>query len=90
MVPSDKALFLHWKRSCWVLDIWRQADENKMMVKPITQYGGAITQDNRLSVIWDSDEHPTHQRQSIKDRVNLLLRGYKFSKGCLTARCFCR
>ena len=64
MVPSDKALFLHWKRSCWVLDIWRQADENIMMVKPVTQYGGAITQVNRLSVIWDSDEHPTHQRQS--------------------------
>ena len=39
MVPSDEALFLHWKRSCWVLDMWRQADQNIMTVKPVTQYG---------------------------------------------------
>ena len=44
--------------------MWRQADQNIMMVKPVTQYDWAITLDNRLSVIWDSDEHSTHQGQS--------------------------
>lgn len=39
MVPSLEALWRHWKRSCWVMDMWRQADQNRIEVKPVTDYG---------------------------------------------------
>lgn len=30
MIPSTEALFYHWKRTCWILHMWGQADENDM------------------------------------------------------------
>ena len=35
MVPSDEALKLHWKRSCWVIHMWKQSDQNRMVLEPI-------------------------------------------------------
>ena len=29
MIASDDALMLHWKRSCWILHMWSQADQNE-------------------------------------------------------------
>ena len=31
MIPTDNALLFHWKRSCWVLHMWRQANKNEMI-----------------------------------------------------------
>ena len=28
MIPSSDALYLHWKRSCWISHMWQQADMN--------------------------------------------------------------
>ena len=36
MVPSTDALHQHWKRSCWVLDLWSQADKNILNPKLLT------------------------------------------------------
>ena len=30
MIASDEALMLHWKRTCWVLHMWNQADSSEM------------------------------------------------------------
>ena len=85
MIPSNESLCFHWKRSCWILQMWRQSDKNTMVLQPITDYGWALN-DSKLTVIWDT---PTNM-QAIRDRVNILLRGCKCATGCSTGRCSCR
>ena len=85
MIPSNEALFYHWKRSCWVLHMWRQADKNNMVLQPITEYGWTLS-DNKLTVVWDTPENV----QAIRARVNLLLKGCKCVTGCTSKRCGCK
>lgn len=84
MIPSTDALYLHWQRSCWVLHMWRQADDN-MMLQPMTNYGWTLS-NGKLSVIWEAP----HNIEAIRRRVGLLLKGCKCTTGCLTGRCGCR
>ena len=85
MLPTTEALLLHWKRSCWVLDMWAQANKNTMVLEPITDYGWNLTQ-NKLEVTWDTEENMTKVRQ----RVSYLLRGCKCITGCKNRVCGCR
>ena len=85
MIPSNEALYYHWKRSCWVLHMWRQADKNSIVLQPITEYGWTIS-DNKLTVVWDTPQN----MQAIRDRVNLLLKGCKCVTCCTTERCGCK
>ena len=84
MIPSNEALYYHWKRSCWVLHMWRQVDKNSMVLRPITEYGWTLS-DNKLTVVWDTLQN----MQAIHDRVNLLLKGCKCVTCCTTKRCGC-
>ena len=34
MIPNTDSLYRHWKRVCWVLDMWGQADGNTMTLNP--------------------------------------------------------
>ena len=85
MVPSTEALWRHWKRSCWVINMWRQADRNTMQVADITSCGWNVI-DGILSIDWDSDEN----QATVNERVLLLTKGYKCKTGCTTGRCGCR
>ena len=85
MIPSDDSLLLHRKRTCWVLHMWKQADMNTMILKPMKEYGWGV-EDNRLSIIWDSHENV----QMIRERVSVLLKGCKCVTGCTTGRCSCK
>ena len=85
MIPSTEALYLHWKRSCWVLHIWRQADQNSLTLHSITNYGWTLN-DDKLSFVWDTPAN----LEAICGRVNLLLRGCKCVIGCSTGRCGCK
>ena len=33
MLASNDALMLHWKRTCWILHMWNQADNNQMVLQ---------------------------------------------------------
>ncbi len=79
MIPSLDA---HWNRSCWILDMWRQADKNTMNLKVI----GWTLKDGVLSVDWDRETNIS----SIESRVFLLMKGCKCKTGCKTAHCGCR
>ena len=85
MLPSNEALFLHWKRACWVLHMWGQAHRNRMILEPMTTYGWDI-QDGNLSIVWDSKEN----LDAVQQRVSALLKGCKGATGCTTRRCSCR
>ena len=79
MIPSIEALYYHWKRSCWVIHMWRQGDKNLIILKPLTDYGWTLS-DNKLAVLWDTPEN----METIRQRVHLLLKGCKCVTGCTT------
>ena len=85
MIPSIDSLYRHWTRTCWVLDMWAQAASNKIMLKPLLHYGWKMN-DGKLMFDWDSD---TNMRK-VQNRVQLLLKGCKCTKGCSTNACGCR
>ena len=82
MIPSTEALHFHWKRTCWVLSMWSQANKNTMTPD---KYGWKMS-NSGLEVIWDTPEN----MKAVQDRVTLLLKGCKCVSGCKTRRCHCR
>jgi len=38
-VPSADVLYLHWRRSVWVINMWHQALRKTPELLPITDYG---------------------------------------------------
>ena len=42
MVPSNDALVLYWKRSCWVVHTWREANRAQQVSKPLAENGWEI------------------------------------------------
>ena len=85
MLPSEDALLLHWKRVCWVLDMWRQSNMPIMKLEPMIEHGWYYNGDE-LNYEWDSELNIA----KIKSRVASMLKGCKCRTGCTTAICGCR
>ena len=85
MVPSSGALLRHWKRSCWIIDMWQQADKNQMMLRSLQGNGWKIIDQATLEIDWDSKENV----ETVRHRVALLTKGCNCKTGCRTARCGC-
>ena len=85
MMASNEALLLHWKRSCFILNMWKQADKSTMSLMPIINYGWKI-KDDTLTIEWDTEKNI----QSIRDRILILTKGCKCASGCATKRCGCK
>ena len=85
MIPSNAALYLHWKRTCWISHMWSQADINTMVLKPLTEYGWTL-KDGKLTIVWDTEDN----MKAVRQRVKVLLQGCKCKTGCTTARCKCK
>ncbi len=83
MVPNTDALFRHWKRSCWVMDMWRrQADHTEIILQSLTQYGWKLN-NKKLTFDWDSEKN----MNLVQERVNKLLKGCKCKTGCCNIKC---
>ena len=85
MVPSSGALLRHWKRSCWIIDMWQQADKNQMTLRSLQGNGWKIIDQATLEIDWDSKENV----ETVRHRVALLTKGCNCKTGCRTARCGC-
>ena len=85
MIPSTEALYRHWRRTCWVLDMWKKADNNHMVLQPLANFGWKVT-DESLTFDWDSESN----MDAVRQRVIQLLKGCKCKTGCTTSRCGCR
>ena len=85
MIAADDALMLHWKRSCWVVNMWKQADKQEMQLQPVTSYGWCL-KEGELKVEWDTESNIG----TIRARVHALTKGCKCTTGCATNRCSCR
>ena len=71
MIPSVDALWRHWKRACWVMDMWHQAEVNVLEVKPIIDYGWMISEGN-LIIEWDSNDNIQAIQQQIRQMCQRL------------------
>ena len=58
-LPSNDALLYHWKRCCFIGQMWEQADNNFLDLPDITKWGWSVINDN-LEVKWDSDTNAKH------------------------------
>jgi len=85
MILSIEALYYNWKRSCWVVRMWRQGDKNHMDLQPITEYDWSLI-NNKLTALWDTVEN----MEAIRQKVHLLLKGCRCVTGCATRRCGCK
>lgn len=85
MIPSVDALQRHWKRSCWVILVWRQATSNEMVYPEVINNRWKIW-NNKLLVHWDSDENLAR----IRSTVALIKKGCGCKTGCLSGRCKCK
>ena len=85
MTPNKDALHRHWKRVCWVLDFWGQAENHTIIPKHLSDYGWMI-RDDTLFVDWDSDIN----MDTVKERVEGLLKGCGCKTGCHTRQCKCK
>jgi len=65
MIPSVDALERHWKRSQWVLAVWRQANRNNIHYPPLDVNGWKLTDADTLIVNWDSDENMAEVRTTV-------------------------
>ena len=83
--PSVEALWRLCLCTCWVSNYWSQAGLNHYSLLDITHYGWKIVS-NTVEVDWDDPDNI----ESIRQRVQLLLRGCSCKKGCNTRRCSCR
>ncbi len=63
MLASNQALTFHWKRSCWVVHMWKQADSNYMILEPIIEYGWTL-KDSQLKIKWDTEDNLKAIRES--------------------------
>ena len=70
MIPNNYVLPRYWKRVCWVLDLWAQADRNTIIPKPLSNYGWKV-QDNTLAVDWDSDVNMDAVKERIEGRLRV-------------------
>ena len=85
MIPSSGALYRHWKRTCWVINMWSQSCQPHMVLGPLTEFGWRIEEDELL-FNWDSEENIA----AVRGRVEALTKGRHCKTGCNTERCSCK
>lgn len=86
MIPSSDALLRHWKRSCWVSSVWKQAASNHIVHPPLEVFGWKRPDPNTLVIDWDSETNTSR----IREQVALIRKGCGCKTGCSSARCKCK
>ena len=84
-IPSDDALRMHWYRSCWVSQVWHQANNNTIQFPDLTSHGWLIENESLL-VKWDSELN----FKKTDNFVKLWTKGCGCKKDlCKSKRCGC-
>ena len=62
MIPSSDALLRHWKRSCWVSSVWKQAAASNHIVHPPLEVFGLKKPDPNTLVIVKQTRHESESK----------------------------
>ena len=72
MIPSCEALRRHWRRTCWVSSVWKQADSNSVLYPDVHTYGWKQQDStNSLTIDWESESNMS----LFRERVALIRKG---------------
>ena len=88
-LPSHDSLMLHWKRCCYLLQIWKQSDLSFIKYPDITDWGWSFVDDKDLVFRWDSDAN----FRKVEKYRKLWTSGCKcrsITKPCISRTCGCR
>ena len=83
-LPSNDALTYHWKRVCWVSQVWAQSDKPQIVFPDVEEWGWK-SDSGTLNCEWDSLENLA----CVQERVDAWGKGCTCSTGCTTNRCGC-
>lgn len=86
--PTITALHRHWKRCCWINNMWRNSSKANLydgLAEP--QSSGWIKDENGD---WHIDWEAIEVEQRITRTIDFLNKGCGCKKGCGTMRCGCR
>ena len=84
-LPSNDAVTYHWKRVCWVSQVWAQSDKPHIVFPDVEEWGWK-SDSGTLNCEWDSPENLA----CVQERVDAWGKGCTCSTGCTTNRCGCR
>lgn len=73
MIPSVDALWRHWKRACWVMDMWHQAEVNVLEVKPIIDYGWMRQPHHWMGQQWQHSSNSATNTANVPTIANVPL-----------------
>ena len=65
MLPSYAALQRHWKRSCWMASVWKQATSNQITYPPLHTSGWKQPDPNTLLIDWDSENNVSQIKRGV-------------------------
>ena len=85
VIPTNDALYRHWRRTCWVVDMWHQSSQQELHLQPLTEFGWKMIGEE-LVCDWDSDKNVA----TVRERVHALTTGCHCKTGCLSAKCSCK
>ncbi len=85
-LPSNGSLLLHWKRCCWVGQVWQQSTNNIIQYPDVSQWGWKYDENNDLAIMWDSQANI----DKIDTTLKLWTKGCSCKSGCKNRRCGCR
>ena len=69
MIPSSDALLRHWKRSCWVSSVWKQAASNHIVHPPLEVFGWKKPDPNTLVTVKQTLHKPESKWHSFAKGV---------------------
>lgn len=87
-MPSVTALWRHWKRSCWTLQLWLNSPQSDpYMYTPRPEESGWLAlPDGTFGIDWED----SHVQSAIEHNIDFLMKGCSCKKGCTTTRCGCK
>ena len=91
-MPSESAMWRHWLRSCWTLQMWRNSPEQDVFhgLTPPEQSGWLMHEHNN-TISWSIDWDCPQVQSKVQETINFLTKGCSCKKGrCEGMRCGCR
>ena len=91
-MPSESAMWRHWLRSCWIIQMWTNSPEQDVFSGlPPPEESGWLSHTDGATTSWSIDWDCPRLQTKVQDTINFLTKGCACQKGhCESMRCGCR
>ena len=85
--PTITALWKHWSRACWIMEMWKNSTQRHLYLNlPEPEKQGWLRNDSGYSIDWEAGE----VKKQIQATLDFLSKGCSCKTGCTSRRCGCR